>query len=264
MIKDYTEEEFRTAVAASTSISQVRFKLDPTGRFRYHHFYYYSHKYKVDTSHFTGQGWNKNQTYIIRPMEDYFSNECPINAYALKNKMLKLNLIERICSCCNLTVWQDKLIPLELDHIDGNKFNNAFENLRLLCPNCHAQTPNYRGKNKTRYTYNYKPAEPSTARIFKTTERKPLPLKHPEFSIFAPDRHCPICDSVIPKRKGNKYCSAKCVIVGTNQVDWAEVNLQSLFEQYKTVKLVAEHLHCNEPTLRKQIRKQRINIHEFK
>ena len=37
---------------------------------------------------------------------------------------------------------------LELHHIDGNHSNNELSNLTLLCPNCHALTDNYRGKNK--------------------------------------------------------------------------------------------------------------------
>ena len=52
------------------------------------------------------------------------------------------------CSICKLTEWIGNPIPLELDHIDGNHTNNKRSNVRLICPNCHAQTDNYKGKNK--------------------------------------------------------------------------------------------------------------------
>ena len=43
--------------------------------------------------------------------------------------------------------WQGGIISLELHHIDGNNTNNTLSNLQYLCPNCHALTDNYRGKN---------------------------------------------------------------------------------------------------------------------
>lgn len=46
-----------------------------------------------------------------------------------------------------LSEWMGKPIPLELHHKDGNHYNNDLSNLEILCPNCHAQTDNYRGKN---------------------------------------------------------------------------------------------------------------------
>lgn len=52
------------------------------------------------------------------------------------------------CSICLLTEWQGKPIPVEVDHIDGDSENNTEQNLRLLCPNCHAQTDTYKGKNR--------------------------------------------------------------------------------------------------------------------
>ena len=47
-----------------------------------------------------------------------------------------------------LEFWNKKPIPLEVEHNDGNSDNNLMKNLSLICPNCHAQTPTYKGKNK--------------------------------------------------------------------------------------------------------------------
>lgn len=51
------------------------------------------------------------------------------------------------CLFCGISIWRGRSITLELDHIDGNSSNNVRENLRLLCPNCHSQTPTWRGRN---------------------------------------------------------------------------------------------------------------------
>ena len=51
------------------------------------------------------------------------------------------------CESCGLSEWMEQPIPLELDHIDGDPDNNAEDNLRLICPNCHAQTDTYKGAN---------------------------------------------------------------------------------------------------------------------
>lgn len=54
------------------------------------------------------------------------------------------------CAFCNLDEWRGAKLLLELDHIDGNRMNNARDNLRALCPNCHTTTETYRGRNKLR------------------------------------------------------------------------------------------------------------------
>ena len=72
----------------------------------------------------------------------------PIQSDRLRRRLIDEGVPERRCCGCKLDTWLDQPIPLELDHIDGNHQNNALDNLRLLCPNCHSLTPTFRGKNK--------------------------------------------------------------------------------------------------------------------
>ena len=51
------------------------------------------------------------------------------------------------CEKCGNTKWLEQQIILEVHHKDGDHLNNVLENLELLCPNCHALTENWRGKN---------------------------------------------------------------------------------------------------------------------
>ena len=52
------------------------------------------------------------------------------------------------CSCCGLSsIWNNKPLTLHVDHINGDRKNNDFSNLRFLCPNCHSQTDTYCGRN---------------------------------------------------------------------------------------------------------------------
>ena len=52
------------------------------------------------------------------------------------------------CNSCGISEWLCKPITLELEHKDGNHFNNVRDNLEMICPNCHSQTSTWRGRNK--------------------------------------------------------------------------------------------------------------------
>ena len=67
-----------------------------------------------------------------------------LSKYTIRN--ILLNEYNNCCSQCGISEWNNKKLPLELDHIDGNNKNNSKENLRILCPNCHSQTDTWRRK----------------------------------------------------------------------------------------------------------------------
>ena len=145
-----TKQEFEQIINSSNSVAECLRKMglvDAGGNYRI--FHRYVEKYEIDTSHFSGMLWSKGKTIgPKRPIEDYLSNTFPINSHRLRLRLIKEGIFNHECSVCKLTQWLNKPVSLELDHIDGNHDNNHLDNLRLLCPNCHAQTSNYRGKNK--------------------------------------------------------------------------------------------------------------------
>lgn len=52
------------------------------------------------------------------------------------------------CQICNREVWNTEKIPLVLDHIDGDSSNWLKGNIRMICPNCDAQLPTYKSRNR--------------------------------------------------------------------------------------------------------------------
>lgn len=71
----------------------------------------------------------------------YIETGQAISSSKLKDKLLIDGLKEKRCEKCGLDSWLNEPIPLELHHKDGNHYNNDFENLQILCPNCHAMEP---------------------------------------------------------------------------------------------------------------------------
>jgi Zn finger protein HypA/HybF involved in hydrogenase expression len=151
MRHSYTIEEFKKAVEESYSIAQTLTKLglSPKGG-NYRVFKKFEKLYNINTSHFTGQGHLKGKSHKFNtiPLSEILVKDYEYSSNKLRKRLIAEGLKEHRCECCRLNEWLGEPIPLELDHIDGDHYNNQLENLKILCPNCHAKTPTYRGKNK--------------------------------------------------------------------------------------------------------------------
>ena len=94
------------------------------------------------------QGWSKGK--VVRRVEEVLKEKSQFSTGSAKDLIIKMELKEWKCECCGIVDWNGKHITLELDHINGDNRDHRLENVRLLCPNCHAQTANWRGrKNNT-------------------------------------------------------------------------------------------------------------------
>jgi len=149
----YTKDNLEPIVQSSISYAQVLHYLNlSTSGGNQAHLKSVINKLGIEISHFKGQGWEKGKPSHNRSKpEDYlkeYDKDVSVSTHQIKNWLFRDKIKEKICEECGLTEWQGKPIPLELHHIDGNRHNNKYENIKILCSNCHAQTENYCSKNK--------------------------------------------------------------------------------------------------------------------
>ena len=152
--RKWTDQDFVEAVRTSFSYAQVMDKLHL--RVAGSNYDIVKRKIKelhLDVSHMTGKAWNQGTRYTplreAQPLSEILVEHSTfINANHLRERLLKEGVKQRKCACCGNTEWMGQPIPLELHHLNAVRDDQRLENIQLLCPNCHALTDNYRGKNK--------------------------------------------------------------------------------------------------------------------
>lgn len=153
--RSWTNDELKAAVAASRSVAQAirALGLIPAGG-NYAHISRCIKDLALDTSHLLGAGWNKGTKYwspTLIPLSEVLVKDRPVASHTLKLRLFRLGLKQPHCELCG---WAESAtggrVPVELDHINGNRNDNRLENLRILCPNCHSLQPTHRGLNQRR------------------------------------------------------------------------------------------------------------------
>lgn len=147
----YTKEQLQEIVSTSYSIAECLRKLNmKAAGGNYQTLKERFKDWDIDTNHFRDRGWNVGLRFKPnppKPLSEILTKDSKYQSSSLRIRLLKEGYKKHQCECCFNTTWLSKPIPLELHHIDGDKYNNELSNLQLLCPNCHALTDNYRGKN---------------------------------------------------------------------------------------------------------------------
>jgi len=170
--RTWTDEELRTAVVSNVTISGVLRTLGIStspGNFR--SFHCHSQRLSLDTTHFKGRSHGGGSAPVS--VDEFFTKDSYRASSSVRRRALKEDLLENKCSGCGMgPEWQGLPITLQLDHINGNPSDNRIENLRILCPNCHAQTETFKGKSG-RYTTPPKVCETCGVTIQRRSTRCP-------------------------------------------------------------------------------------------
>lgn len=188
ILNDFTPEELQNLLDTSDSLAHVlrRLELSPCGG-NYITLKSRIKKYNLDLSKI-----NKNRSELYSrtckrthkdmkiQLQDVFDGKVEFNnSWRLLQRLFNEGYKECKCEECGITEWNGKPIVFHLHHKDGNHCNNRFENLQVLCPNCHSQTDNYCGKKKKKFK-SQKVRKEKSASIKK--ELKPKKIKIPKES----------------------------------------------------------------------------------
>jgi hypothetical protein len=140
---EWSEDDLRTAVSTSDSVSEVSRRLGYTPNGGVHRMLVARiRRLNLDTSHFTGMGWARGRRLHGRttPLSEVLVQGSTHSSSTLRRRLVAEGVLAARCAKCGMSEWRGQPLPLHLDHINGDHTDNRLENLRILCPNCHSIT----------------------------------------------------------------------------------------------------------------------------
>lgn len=139
----YRKEDLQQIVMESTSFTEVLVKLGrkPVGG-SISNLHLRCKRLGIDTSHMIGQAHRRGKGAERQlSIDEIVVMGTPLDhrkaTKHLRRALLAIG-VEHKCNSCGISEWLGEPLVLEIDHIDGQYWNNQRENLQFLCPNCHS------------------------------------------------------------------------------------------------------------------------------
>lgn len=244
----YSKEMLEEVVRKSLAVSEVLRFLDlkQTGG-NYSYISSLIKKYEIDTKHFLGRKlYMATNPPVNKHTKETFlrtlKENTKLDGSKTKKFLIKFCMKEHKCEICKNTEWFGKKIPLEVDHINGDHFDNRLENIRLVCPNCHALTETYCRTKTSVHRQTVK-----SVGLGPTSKDNNL-----DESSNLSGRICDNCGKQLSKATKGVFC--KTCYKQKTKIEWPDIILLNKMLEEKTLTAIALSLGVSANAIKKHLR----------